>query len=86
MLESLRNTYYRLLSSVPSQFNRYIFESLGNSERLVGLIGPRGVGKATLMLQFIKRKIENRELAFYFSADHIYFSKSTIFDFVQSLY
>ena len=86
MLESLRNTYYRLLSAVPSQFNRYIFESLDNSERLVGLIGPRGVGKTTLMLQFIKKKINNRQLAFYFSADHIYFSKTSIFHFVQSLY
>ena len=86
MLESLRNTYYRLLEAVPGEFHRYLFSSLDISNNLVGLIGPRGVGKTTLMLQFIKERLDNTEQAFYFSADHIYFSNYTVFDFVQLLY
>ena len=55
-------------------------------ERLVGLVGPRGGGKTTLMLQYIRDKVSNPEDAFYASADHIYFNKVSLLEFVREAY
>ncbi len=86
MIDSLRNTYYRLVNELNISTHRYLYDRFDISEKLTGLIGPRGVGKTTLLLQFIKHKIKNLDDAFYFSADHIYFNSTTLFDFVQDLY
>lgn len=86
MSDLLRNTYYRLINELNIPTYRYLYDSFGVADRLTGLIGPRGVGKTTLLLQYIKNKVKNPQDAFYFSADHIYFSKVTLFEFVQQLY
>ncbi len=86
MIDSLRNTYYRLINELNIDTYRYLYDSFDISGRLIGLIGPCGVGKTTLLLQFIKYKVKNLDEAFYFSADHIYFSMITLFDFVQEVY
>lgn len=86
MIDSLKNTYYRLVNELEYGTYRYFYDSFDLSGRLTGLIGPRGVGKTTLLLQFIKNKVKNLNEAFYFAADHIYFSKITLFDFVQELH
>ena len=86
MIDSLRNTYHRLVNELNFSTHRYLYNRFDISGKLTGLIGPRGVGKTTLLLQFIKDKIKNLDDAFYFSADHIYFNSSTLFDFVQDLY
>lgn len=86
MIDSLRNTYYRLVNELNISTHRYLYDRFDISEKLTGVIGPRGVGKTTLLLQFIKHKVKNLDDAFYFSADHIYFNSSTLFEFVQDLY
>ena len=85
MIDNLRKIYYRLLAELEINTFRYLYHSFAPAGRLTGLVGPRGVGKTTLLLQFIKNKI-NPAQAFYFSADHIYFNKVTIWEFVENLY
>ena len=86
MIEGLRKTYYRLLDELEINTFRYLYHSFSIEGRLTGLVGPRGVGKTTLLLQFIKNQIRNPQDAFYFSADHIYFNKNSLWEFVQQLY
>ncbi|MEA3548071.1 MAG: AAA family ATPase [Thermodesulfobacteriota bacterium] len=86
MIEGLRKTYYRLLDELEIDTFRYLYHSFSIDGRLTGLVGPRGVGKTTLLLQFIKNQIHNQQDAFYFSADHIYFNKNSLWEFVQQLY
>jgi predicted AAA+ superfamily ATPase len=50
------------------------------------LVGPRGTGKTTLLLQFIKDNLPNPEECIYISIDHIYFSKNLLFDFIEDMY
>ena len=67
--------------------HRALYADFNLKNRLTGLIGARGVGKTTLMLQYIKEKLwEERDSVFYFSADHIYFSSVTLYAFVDILY
>ena len=87
MLSFIKLTFERLIAELSAPHYRYLYHQFHIKSRLTGLIGPRGVGKTTLLLQFIKNNLlgDNQEV-FYFSADHIYFSSTTILEFVQTLY
>ncbi len=81
----LQETFERLLSKTNLDFRRYLFDQFKLS-RLTGLIGPRGVGKTTLMLQYIKSHFAADTKVFYFSADLIYFQQNTLLGFINDLY
>jgi predicted AAA+ superfamily ATPase len=76
-------TYYRLLQAVPTKKHRYLFNTFSIESRLIGIIGARGTGKTTLMLQYIKERLPNHDEALYFSADHLYFANHSLLEFVQ---
>lgn len=62
-----------MLRQTPTDFVRYMAERIDWSSRLVGIVGPRGVGKSTMLLQRMKTRRENGGWL-YVSADHTYFS------------
>lgn len=78
-------TYHRLLDELKTSQFRYLYPFFNINNRLTGLVGPRGVGKTTLMLQYIKHNL-NRDKCFYFSADLVYFKQITLLEFVSNLY
>lgn len=86
MLESLRLTQNRLIEDTDTRHYRFLYEKLNLKSRLSGLIGPRGVGKTTLLLQYLKNHPDLLPTSFYFSADHIYFSQISLYQFVEDLY
>jgi hypothetical protein len=86
MLNNFIATYKRLLRSTNFATHRYIYPSFNINSRITGLIGPRGTGKTTLLLQFIKEKMDNQDICLYVSLDHIYFSNNKLLDFVNDLY
>ncbi|OGO92768.1 MAG: ATPase [Coxiella sp. RIFCSPHIGHO2_12_FULL_42_15] len=86
MLASIRLIEARLIEDIQTRHYRYLYPAFSVDARLNGLIGQRGVGKTTLMLQYLKNHPEIRAKAIYFSADHIYFSKLTLYEFVENLY
>lgn len=85
MFDSLQSIYYRLLNAVDTKHYRFLYSQFNLSSRLTGLIGPRGAGKTTLLLQIIKQQF-SAQSAFYFSADHIYFSSNTLYALVEELH
>ena len=46
---------------------------------MLGLVGPRGVGKTTMFLQYIKEH-QSEQNMLYVSADYVYFSSHTLVD------
>ncbi|MBD3383385.1 AAA family ATPase [candidate division KSB1 bacterium] len=86
MRENFKNTYFRLLKNTTFNTHRYLFDSFTIDSRLTGLVGPRGTGKTTLLLQFINERIENKRQCIYLSLDNIYFTQITLLDFVNELY
>lgn len=85
MIPTLQLIYYRLLEATSTTHHRFLFSEFSLKDRLTGLIGPRGVGKTTLMLQYIKAQLDLARV-FYFSADHIYFENETLYAFVEECY
>lgn len=80
MIRYIRNKQVRIIQSISLDFirDRYI-EKLISPNRLVGLVGQRGVGKSTLLLQYLKTNFKVSEYL-YFSADDIYIVNSSIYD------
>ncbi len=70
------------LRQTVSTFHRYMYDKISWHSRMIGLVGPRGVGKSTMILQYIKEHRE-AERMFYVSADHIYFSSHTLIELVD---
>lgn len=65
------------LKQTTSAFHRYMYDKISWESRMFGLVGPRGVGKSTMILQYIKEYRDSRRM-FYISADHLYFSSHTL--------
>ena len=78
---TLVNYMNEQLSLVSLDFKRYMYEKLPWEARLVGLMGPRGVGKSTMILQRIKEMaVADQQHTLYMSADHSYFTTHTLVD------
>lgn len=66
---------------------RPIISQVHWNQRMVSIRGARGVGKTTLLLQYIKQNYgENPREAIYVSLDNLYFSRHTFLDFVNEFY
>jgi len=61
------------LELTTSTIHRYMYDRVNWDARMFGLVGPRGVGKTTMILQHIKEHGQGRKMM-YVSADHVYFS------------
>ena len=80
MIKYIRNKQARLIASVSLDFRRERYaKKLSSNNRMVGLMGQRGVGKTTLLLQYLKEHYTATEYL-YFSADDIYIINSSIYD------
>jgi predicted AAA+ superfamily ATPase len=67
------------LRCTPLEFHRYMYDRVIWEDRMIGIIGPRGVGKSTMVKQFILSHPDRQDWL-YVSADHTYFSSSTLTD------
>ena len=78
-MERLYEFFNRKLKSTPTDFLRYKYERIKWDGRAFGIVGPRGVGKSTMILQHIKLNLDTSD-TLYVSADHIYFSEHSLVD------
>lgn len=66
-----------MLKQTPVSMKRYIFDDIAWDAHMVGIVGPRGVGKSTMLLQYILSRRDTSKML-YVSADNVYFSSHTI--------
>lgn len=78
-MDRLQKNFDLMLRSVPVGFNRYMYARINWENRLLGLVGPRGVGKTTLVLQHALKELSRNE-TLYVTADDLYFAKHTLLD------
>lgn len=71
---SLHSSMLRQLAETSLKFKRYLYSDIPDA-RLVGITGPRGVGKSTLLLQKIK---ESDKKCLYVDADNLYFATHSL--------
>ncbi|MFO7828745.1 MAG: AAA family ATPase [Bacteroidales bacterium] len=72
------------INSVNTGFKRYLWNKIDWNSRLIAITGARGVGKTTLLLQYIKENLAKYpDEVIYVNLDDLYFSKTTIVDFTD---
>ncbi|MEB2786980.1 ATP-binding protein [Algoriphagus persicinus] len=78
-MDSLFQYSNQLIAQVGTAFTRYAYGTINWQNRLLGLIGARGVGKTTLILQYIKNNLNLQE-TLYVTAEDFYFAKNRLAD------
>lgn len=73
----------RLLASTSSTFHRYLYDEIPWDDRMLGIVGARGVGKTTLLLQRI-RDAHSLEDTLYVSADSLYFADHSLYSVAEA--
>lgn len=85
MIQQFYQIQNEILKDIPLTFKRFIYNKINFEQRLIGIVGPRGVGKTTLLLQYIQEHQAPLEML-YVSADNLYFRQQSLFDFVTIFY
>ena len=76
----------RLVKAVNLRFLRYIYKVIDWDVRMLCIRGARGVGKTTLMLQYLKEHQMNPSQALYVSLDDLWFSEHRLIDLADYHY
>lgn len=84
-MEELIADFRQQISALNAPFHRYMYSRINWENRMIGLTGPRGVGKTTLFLQHIKEDLPLNQV-FYVMADDIYFSSHLLLDLAREFY
>ena len=71
MLQTLKNYQLNYLRVLKINYKRYIHNEVDFSQKLIGLVGARGVGKTIFLLQYLKEHPLPLSKKLYFSADSI---------------
>ena len=69
MIEQLQLLSNQILSQKVPEYKRFLFDKIDFNERLIGVLGSRGVGKTTLLLQYL-HSIFKEKKTLYIMADH----------------
>ncbi|MCD6178662.1 MAG: ATP-binding protein [Bacteroidales bacterium] len=84
-MRTLYQKFETLLQNTTTDFKRYLYEKVSWDSRMIGIIGPRGVGKTTMILQYIKENLDKKK-ALYVSADDMYFSENKLVELADDFY
>lgn len=84
-MQNLYRNFRLQLELTSTDFIRFLHDQIAWDSRLIAIVGSRGVGKTTLLLQHIK-KYENPEEVLYVTADDFYFTNHRLFDLAYLFY
>lgn len=84
-MEQLFEYFNRKLKETTTDLIRYKYSEINWSGHALGLVGPRGVGKSTMLLQHIKMHLDVKD-TLYVSADQLYFASHTLVDLADRFY
>lgn len=82
-MEHLQATYHKLIRETNTAFHRYMYTRINWDARMIGLMGPRGIGKTTLVLQHIKEQLPLNE-SLYVQAEDFYFASHRLVDLADA--
>lgn len=75
--------YKRLLKEMIPSYRRKFYDDFKMDSRFVGVVGGRGVGKTTFLVNYLREHYPDYHQALYISADNLYFVEHTLFETVD---
>lgn len=85
-MEVLQRKFYEKYALIQTDTIRDFINKIDWSNRFVGIKGSRGVGKTTLMLQYIKKNYKPDKQVLYTSLDDLYFAGNRLYDLAEMFY
>ncbi|MBK7373823.1 MAG: ATP-binding protein [Saprospiraceae bacterium] len=82
-MDKIRQEHNQFLQNLVTSFHREIQQEIGWDERLLFIKGARGVGKTTLILQYIKQTYDFDTKALYVSMDSLNTANYTLLDIAK---
>jgi len=73
----------KILTTISDRWVRSAFDTIDWNQRLFGIKGLLGVGKTTLLLQYLKFHYPEKERALYVSADNPWFYESGLYELIS---
>lgn len=85
IMESLFRTHDHLLRHRSNSVRRFLVDEIDPSERLIGIVGSRGIGKTTFLIDWAVEQygVLNRK-CLYVNLNHFLFSTTKLVDFAAS--
>jgi predicted AAA+ superfamily ATPase len=83
-MESLFEKSYRKTDTISLDFIRSLMDDIYWNARLVGIRGARGVGKTTLLLQYMKKFLPKNSSSLYVSLDNLWFIDHKLDDLINN--
>ncbi|HHE46007.1 MAG TPA: ATPase [Candidatus Moranbacteria bacterium] len=84
-MENLIKNSRNLLKSVKTKKRRYLYDEIDFSQKMISIIGQRGVGKTTMLLQYLNER-KNKDKQIYISLDDVFFLENSLKKTVETLY
>jgi len=69
MIKQLQLLSNQILAQKVPEYKRFLFDKIDFNERLIGILGSRGVGKTTILLQYLHTIFKEKK-TLYIMADH----------------
>ena len=79
MLEELFYIHQKAVEDTPVDYKRYLYADIDWKAASICVMGPRGVGKTTLLLQHYREKYNDVEKCLYIAADNVEVSAGGLF-------
>lgn len=83
-MDNFQERFQRKIQETSLVFTRGMMKDIAWDARLIGIKGARGVGKTTLLLQYIKKNLPLNEETLYVSLDQIWFAENRLTDLTDS--
>ena len=84
--EILYRNSHRNVTQVSLVFKRELYNKINWNARIIGIKGPKGVGKSTLLKQHIKEAFPDDSQVLYVSLDNMWFANNSLADLVEYHY
>lgn len=83
-MNNIQEKFQRKIQETSLDFIRGQMTDIAWEARLIGIKGARGVGKTTLLLQYIKKNLPLNEETLYVSLDQIWFAEHKLIDLADN--
>ncbi len=83
ILDALKEYSLLFYTKKVPKYKRELLHKLNLNNKIIGIVGAKGVGKTTLLLQFMKQSDFSVDEMLYISVDHPLMSSSTVLDIAK---
>ena len=83
LLDKIKKYEKRLLKTFDINYRRYLYKEIDFNDKMIAIFGARGVGKTTILFQYLLKLRSKNKNALYISLDYPFLSGIDLVDLVE---